>query len=201
MSRALKGLALFFAFVVIYTVSRHVIDANSSSTTTTSVSTTSTSIVTTTTGAAATCAATDFTGRFNQGQGAAGTIYASITITKSTPGRCTLKGWPRLTLLDNQGGLITTTTVDVPSATQSGPFMSPPQANRPPAALTVADNGSATFDLAYSDVSVGSSCPSAATVSVQLPGGSAEVAVTASPAVDACNGTVTVSPFFAGAGA
>jgi Domain of unknown function (DUF4232) len=199
-SRTLKGLALFFVVAIVYTVTHYAIDRHSPTTTTTTSSTT-TSSTTTTTAATTSCSATDFAGRFNQGQGAAGTIYASVTITKSTPGTCTLRGWPRLTLLDAQGGLITTTTDDVPNATQSDVFLTPPQANHPPTTLTVADNGSATFALAYSDVSVGSSCPSAQTISVQLPGGSAEVAVTASPAVQACNGTLTVSPFYAGAGA
>lgn len=202
MSRALKGLALFFAFVVIYTISRHAIDAHSSSSTTTTSPSTTTSVpaVTTTTAAGpAPCAAGDFAGRFNQGQGAGGDVYASVTITKDTAGTCTLKGWPRLTLLDRQGGLIPTTATDAPNATTSGAFLSPPQANQPPRALTLGDNQSATFDLIYSDVSVGSSCPNAVTLSVQLPGGAAEVTVTASPPVQACNGTLTVSPFFAGA--
>ncbi len=201
MSRALKGLGLFFAFVVIYTISRHAIDANSSSTTTTLPPSTTTSVpaVTTTTAPGpASCAAGDFSGRFNQGQGAGGDVYASVTITKDTPGTCTLKGWPRLTLLDGQGGLIPTTATDAPNATVSGAFLSPPQANQPPHTLTLGNNQSATFDLIYSDVSVGSRCPSAVTVSVQLPGGAAEVSVTAAPPVQACNGTLTVSPFFAG---
>lgn len=200
MSRALKGLALFFVVAVVYTVTHYAIDRNSTTPTTTTTSSTPTSIVTTTTAPISSCSATDFTGRFNQGQGAAGTIYASVTITKNTAGTCTLRGWPRLTLLDAQGGLITTTTDDVPNATQSDVFLTPPQANRPPTTLTITDNGSATFALAYSDVSVGSSCPNAQTISVQLPGGSAEVAVTASPTVQACNGTLTASPFFAGSG-
>ena len=62
MSRALKGLGLFFAFVVIYTISRHAIDANSSSTTTTLPPSTTTSVpaVTTTTAPGpASCAAGD----------------------------------------------------------------------------------------------------------------------------------------------
>lgn len=200
MSRALKGLALFFAFAIIYTISRHVFTSSPTTTTSTTTST-PTSIVTTTTAAVTACSATEFSGRFNQGQGAAGTIYASITITKSSSGSCTLRGWPRLTLLDAQGGLITTTTNDVPSANAGGAFAGPPAANQPPTTVTLHAGQSATFDLAYSDVPVGSSCPNAATVSVQLPGGSAEVAVTTSPVVQACNGTVTVSPFFAGLGA
>ncbi len=200
MSRALKGLALFFAFVVIYTISRHAIDSRSSSSTTTVPPSTTTSVpVTTTTAGPAGCAAGAFAGRFNQGQGAGGDVYASVTITKDTAGTCTLEGWPRLTLLDRLGGLIPTTATDAPNATVSGAFLSPPQANQPPRALTLGDNQSATFDLIYSDVSTGSSCPSALTLSVQLPGGAAEVVVTAVPPVQACNGVLTVSPFFAGA--
>ena len=204
MSRALKGLALFFAFVVIYTISRHAIGAHSATTTTTSPPSTTTSapaVTTTTTAGPASCAAVDFSGRFNQGQGAGGYVYASVTVTKDTTGSCTLKGWPRLTLLDGQGGLIPTTATDAPNATTSDAFLAPAQANQPPRALTLGDGQSATFDLVYSDVSVGSKCPNAVTVSVQLPGGAAEVSVTASPAVQACNGTLTVSPFFSGVGA
>ncbi|HQU25420.1 MAG TPA: DUF4232 domain-containing protein, partial [Acidimicrobiales bacterium] len=187
MSRALKGLALFFAFVVIYTISRHAIGSSSSSTTTTSSPSTTTSVpaVTTTTAGPAACAAGDFSGRFNQGQGAGGDVYASVTVTKNTPGSCTLRGWPRLTLLDGQGGLIATTATDAPNATTSGAFLSPPQANQPPRTLTLGNNQSATFDLIYSDVSVVPRCPSAVTLSAQLPAGASETLVTASPPVQA----------------
>lgn len=191
MSRGLKSLAIFFAFVAIYTLSRHV--GNSSTTTTTTTTTT----VTSTTLASTACQATGFSGVYNEGQGAAGTIYASVTLTKSSPGSCTLKGWPLLTLQDRLGALLTSSTSDASSSGNSFQFLTA-QANLPPATFTVSQNGTAEFSLAYSDVQTGTTaCPNAVTLSVQfaLKGGVIDV-TPAYPVTPCNNGQLIVSPFY-----
>ncbi len=192
MSRTLKVVVVIIVLGAIAVFSRHLI--NASNTTTTTTSTTST---TSTTLAGNTCKASDFSGAFDQGQGAAGTINASITLTKTTTGTCTLKGWPTLTLQDRLGGLITTNVVDVPSSGKSFQFPST-KANAAPTTLTLAQNGTTNFSLAYSDVQTGTTvCASAVTVSVQFVALGPTVTVTAPSPVQPCNnGQIWVSPFY-----
>lgn len=195
MSRALKALAIFFAFVAIYTLSRH--GAGSTNTTTTTTSTTSTTSVPSTTLASSLCQARDFSGVYNQGEGAAGTIYASVTLTKSTAGSCTLKGWALITLQDKLGAVLTSSTMDVPSNGNSFQFLTA-RANDPPASLKLTKNETAQFSLAYSDVPTGTTaCANAVTVSVQFVTSGASIAVTPAYAVQPCNnGQIWVSPFY-----
>jgi len=194
-SRAFKTLAIFFAFVAIYTLSRY---GHTSTTTTTS--STTTIALTTTTGAkvgATTCHGSDFRGSFNQGQGAAGTVYASITLTKTTPGACTIKGWPILTLQDRLGALLTSSTVDLPTASAPIHFTDA-RANQAPSPVSLTTGATTTFSLAYSDVPTGAAtCPSAQTVSVSFTQGGSTVAVTPQYPPAPCNhGLVWVSPFY-----
>ncbi len=191
MSRALKSLAIFFAFVAIYTLSRHVIDSSNTTTTTTATTGTSTTL------AGTVCQASGFSGVYNQGEGAAGTIYASVTLTKLSPGSCTLKGWPLLTLQDKLGALLTSSMSDVPWSGNSFQFLTA-RANLPPGTLTVSQNGTAEFSLAYSDVQTGTTaCPNAVTLSVQfaLQGGVIDV-TPAYPVTPCNNGQLIVSPFY-----
>ncbi len=193
MRRGLISVAIFVAFVAIYALSRHVAGT---STTTTSTSTTSTS-TTSTTLASTACQAGDFAGAYNQGEGAAGTIYASVTLTKSTAGSCTLRGWPRITLQDRLGAVLTSKVIDVPSASNQFQFLAT-QANAAPTTLTLHQNGTTTFSLAYSDVQTGATaCESAVTLSVQFVANGAAIAVTPQYAVQPCNGgQLLVSPFY-----
>ncbi len=115
MRRGIISVAIFVAFVAIFTISRHAITSTTTTTTTTQPPATTTS-TTSTTLAATTCNATDFSGIYNEGEGAAGTIYASVTLTKTTGGTCTLYGWPLLTLSDRLGAVLKSTAIDVPSA-------------------------------------------------------------------------------------
>ncbi len=115
MSRGVKSILIFAAFVVIFTLSRHALGKDSSTTTTTTTSATTTS-VTSTTVATVSCDASDFSGTYNEGEGAAGTIYASVTVTKNTAGTCTLNGWPLLTLQDKFGAVLRSTLVNEPTA-------------------------------------------------------------------------------------
>jgi hypothetical protein len=191
-------LAIFFAFVAVYTLSRHVID--NSSTTTTSTTTTSVATSTSTTTAApagTTCAAADFSGVYNEGEGAAGTIYASVTLTKTTPGTCTLKGWPLMTLQDRLGSVLPSTLVDVPTGASGFQFLTA-KANAAPTVLTLGQNQSTTYSLAYSDVQSGATaCDDAVTLNVQFVAGAAAIDVTPPYAVQPCdNGRIWVSPFY-----
>ena len=71
--------------------------------------TTSTTGATTTTVPAytTTCRGKDFTGENVGSQGAAGTGYDIMTLTKVTPGTCVVDGYPILSFQDTQGALET----------------------------------------------------------------------------------------------
>ena len=183
MRRGLIAVAIIVAFVAIFVLSRYVIH---SSTTTTTIA------------AASDCVASDFSGAYNEGEGAAGTIYASVTLTKTTSGTCTLEGWPILTLSDRLGAVLKSTGVEVPSAASGFQFLTPTQANAAPKTLTLSMNGTTTFSLAYSDVQSGTAaCESAVTVSVQFVAGGASIPVTPQYAVQPCDaGQIWLSPFY-----
>lgn len=192
MNRTLKLLAVFIAVVVIFTVSRHFISSTTTTTTTTTSTTTSTTTTTATT-VGTTCTGSAFTGVFNQGQGAAGTIFASATLTKTTGGTCTVDGYPLLTLQDKTGAVISSRILD------KSPVNFPDaSANQPAQPITVHGGGSITFSLGYSDVQVGAqTCGSATTLNVQFTAGGSVVTVTPAYPVQPCNSnTVWVSPFY-----
>ncbi len=194
MSRALKSLAIFFAFVAIYTLSRHVASPSSATT-----STTTSQVTTTTTNSptGTTCQGTDFRGVFNQGQGAAGTIYASISLIKTTAGTCAIKGWPTLTLQDRTGSVLPSATVDLPTVNSPIQFTDA-KANLAPSLLSLHQGSSTTFSLAYSDVPRGiETCGSATSIAVQLTAHGSAVSVTPAYPAQPCNhGSVWVSPFY-----
>ncbi|MFZ0769631.1 MAG: DUF4232 domain-containing protein [Acidimicrobiales bacterium] len=196
MRRGLIAVGIIIAFVAILTLSRH--DIHSTTTTTTTKPPTTTTSTTSTTLASATCLANEFSGVYNEGEGAAGTIYASVTLTKTTAGTCTLKGWPILTLSDRLGAVLKSSGVDVPSAGSGFQFLTPTQANDAPTTLTLSMNSATTFSLAYSDVQSGTTaCESAVTVSVQFVTGGAAIPVTPLYAVQPCDGgQLWLSPFY-----
>ena len=160
---------------------------------------------TTSTLASATCSASDFSGVFNEGEGAAGTIYASVTLTKTTPGSCSVKGWPLLTLQDKLGGLVAVTPIDVPKAGNGFQFLTgtasdlTSAANHAPSALSLTQNQSVTFALAYSDVTVGTqACGSGVSMSVQFATDGSTVGLTPPSPIQPCdNGQIWLSPFYA----
>jgi hypothetical protein len=198
--RGLTSLAIFLAFVVIITLSRHVIDSTSTTTTTgVPVTTTTVATVTTTTTAtaAATCQGSAFSGVFNEGEGAAGTVYASLTLTKHTAGTCSVKGWPILTLQDKTGAVLPVNLVDQ-SGTNNAIQFSTVKANEAPTQLTLTNGSVTTFSLAYSSVSTADTvCDNAVTISVQFATGAASVPVTPAYPVQPCdNGKIWVSPFY-----
>lgn len=201
MKKLLGVLAVVVLAVGGFFLGQHVAQHPVASTTTTTTSTTVVGTGTTTTipssSLATTCAASDFRGVFNQGQGAAGTIYASATLIKTTPGTCTMKGWPLVTFQDRLGAVLHSSVVDVPTNKDGFSFPTA-AADAMPASQQLSHGSTVDFSLAYSDVPTGTaSCPSATTISVQFRADSAAVTITANYPLQLCNsGAVWVSPFY-----
>jgi hypothetical protein len=199
--RGLTSVAIFVAFVVILTLSRHVIDSTTGTTTTINSipGTTSTVGATTTTSATSvtTCQGSSFSGLFNEGEGAAGTVQASVTLTKQTAGTCVIKGWPILTLQDKTGAVLPLNLVDESGSGNAIQF-SVAKANEPPAVLTMSNGSVTNFSLAYSSVPAANSvCDNAITISVQFATGGSSVPVTPAYPVQPCDsGKIWVSPFY-----
>ncbi|MEO9180803.1 MAG: DUF4232 domain-containing protein [Acidimicrobiales bacterium] len=196
MRRGLIFLAIFIAFVAIYTLSRHAIGPTTTSTTIPSTTTTVVSS-TSTIPASAMCQGSGFSGVYNEGEGAAGTIYASITLTKATPGTCSVKGWPILTLQDKTGAILPINLSDIPSGNNAVRF-SPAKANDAPTMLVLRQGSAVNFSLAYQDVPTNNTvCDNALTVNVQFSTGGSSVPLTPPSAVQPCdNGKVWISPFY-----
>jgi hypothetical protein len=194
--RGLISVAIFIAFAVIYTLSRHAI---SPTTTTTIAPVTTTTIATTTSTipSAAMCQGSAFSGVYNEGEGAAGTIYASVTLTKATPGTCSVQGWPILTLQDKSGAILPINLSEIPSSNSAVQF-SAPKANEAPTVLVLTQGSVTNFSLAYQDVPTNNTvCDNAATVNVQFSSGGSTVPLTAPSPVQPCdNGKVWISPFY-----
>ena len=152
MRRGLISVAIFFAFVAIFTLSRHHTPSVTTTTTgapiTTTTTTTPSGATTTSTVAEALCQGSSFSGVYNEGEGAAGTVYASVTLTKTSPGTCAETGWPILTLQNKAGALLPVNVVDVPSAGNSLQF-STSKANRAPTQLLLHQGSVTNFSLAY----------------------------------------------------
>lgn len=200
MRRGLTSVAIFVAFVVILTLSRHIIDPSSSTTTMTTAQTTTTTVVTTTTSSiatASTCQGSAFTGIYNEGEGAAGTVYASVTLTKHTAGSCSVKGWPILTLQDKSGAVLDLSQVNETGSSNAIQFTLA-KANQPPSPVTLTNGSTVNFSLAYSSVGTANTvCDNALTISVQFAKGSSTVAVTPAYPVQPCdNGKMWISPFY-----
>jgi hypothetical protein len=199
--RGLVSVAIFAAFIVILTLSRHVIDPTSS-TTTTGVPLTTTTVApatttTTTVVNAASCSASDFSGVFNEGEGAAGTIDASVTLTKRSGATCSLNGWPILTLQDKTGAVLPLSLVDESGGDSATQFPAA-KANNPPSQVTLTNGSSTNFSLAYSDIATAKTvCDNAVTISVQFVADGATVPVTPAYPVQPCdNGKIWISPFY-----
>lgn len=139
------------------------------------------------------CTGADLAGTYVVGQGAAGTIFDSVTVANASAAPCTLDGYPQLQMLDANGGRLSTTTMD-------GSAAFPAPARRPPARLRLAPGADATFELHWSDVPVGNetTCASAASLDVYPPGSAVAFNVTVpSGALAPCDfGTIYVSPLY-----
>ena len=166
-------MAIFFAFVIIFVFSRHYL--TTTTTTTTSTTTTIASSTTTSLASLTTCQGRDFKGVYDEGEGAAGTIVASVTLSKQTPGSCVVDGYPTLTLQDETGAVFSSTT------STTSPIQFPvAAANRPASKIAVTEGGA-----------------SAVTISVQFQRNGSTTPVTPGYPIQPCNAaTIWVSPFY-----
>jgi hypothetical protein len=168
--------------------------AHARTTTTTAAPSTTTTTGSGSTTTAGSSACTHVTASAGQGQGAAGTITGTITVTNAGSTACTANGYPTLALFSGSGAPLTVTMVNGLSVSIS------PPANAAPTTVTLAPSGTAQFAYQFSDVPVGSetSCPTSEAGAVTMPGASTPSAMF-SLAIDPCgNGTVRVSPVYAG---
>ena len=186
MKRGLISAGAFLALLVIVAISRHAI--NSSTTTTTTTVPIS--------NIPAACAAKDFTGTWANGEGAAGTIYASVTFQYNGTTTCSIDGTPQIVLYDENGEALPTNVVP---ATSTSANFSAPAANEPARTLTIKPGDTTNMAFWYSDVPSGTetSCPSATSMKVGLPAGPVSIIVTPPYALQPCDGgQLTVSPFY-----
>jgi hypothetical protein len=163
------------------------------STTASTTTTTATAATTTSTSAAAT-GCNHITASPGQGQGAAGTITGTVTVTNAGTAACTINGYPTMALFSGSGAPLTVTMVNGLSVSISS------AANGPPTSFSLAPSSTAQFAYQFSDVPTGSqtSCATSQSASVTMPG-----ATTSSPpfqlAIGPCgNGTIKVSPVYSG---
>jgi hypothetical protein len=119
--------------------------------------------------------------------GAAGTIELTVQLRNSATAACVVEGYPGLQLVGADGTELPTSVV------RGGSF---PFTAMAPTSVTLSPGASAFFNVAYSDVPSGTTpCQGAASLWVTPPDDVAHVVV-ASP-LQACSGTLTVSPVFA----
>ncbi|HMK62745.1 MAG TPA: DUF4232 domain-containing protein [Acidimicrobiales bacterium] len=139
---------------------------------------------------AARCAASELSGSVSGTQGAAGTIEVTVRIQNTATDGCTLDGDPSVQLIGSGGSELPTAVV------RGGAYQFTDFAAQP---VMLAAQAVAYFNLAYSDVTSGSTaCSSSASMWVTPPGDADYLTVT--QAVTACDGgQITVSPIF-GAG-
>jgi hypothetical protein len=192
--RGLISVVIVVAFVAIFALSRH--HSTPPTTTTTTTSATSTSS-TTTSNPGTDCLGSDFKAIFLQGQGAAGTVYASVTLTRTGAGSCTVKGFPILTSQDNKGGVLPINQIDLGSASAPIQFQ-PARANEAPRSITLVKGASTNFSFAYNDVQTGTTaCENVVTLNVEFTSTGTSVPVTPAYPLQPCdNGKIWVSPFY-----
>jgi Protein of unknown function (DUF4232) len=195
-SRGLKALAILIAFGAIFYLSRHEL-GSSTSTSTTATSTSISPPSTSTSILASTCVTSDLAASYNYGEGAAGTIYASITLTKNSSGSCELSGWPLLTLQDKYGSVLHEVIVRLPRSSTYITFPDSP-ANTAPKVVPLSRGQSARIDIAYNDVPTGrTACETVATISLQVAAGQSARSLTPAYPLTACGGgKIWLSPYF-----
>ena len=100
------------------------------------------------------------------GNGAAGTIELTVSITNTSSHPCSLNGYPGMQLLSAAGASLPTNVIR-----GGGPGFLAPAANKPPMLVTLAPGGHAAFSLSYEDVPVGTetSCPTSPKAEVTPP--------------------------------
>jgi len=200
-SRVARNLLLALAIVIVGLGAGYAIGHRNTTTTTTSTTSTTTpattsvpaSSTTTTTASLTTCRGSDFTGANVGSQGAAGTGYDVMTLTKVSTGSCVVDSYPIVSFLTAKGVVVTGFSVVDATNFPAGP------AHGAPGAHTVTTGGKVDLQLRYSDIPVGTAaCPTVAQVNVQLVAGDTSVPVSFPYPISPCNGQMAVSPFYPG---
>lgn len=202
MRRSLRNLILAVLLVVVgLTVGRVYAHRTVTTTTTTTTTTTvpATSSTTTTTPSSSTtstpaslttCRGSQFTGSNVGSQGATGTGYDVMTLTKVSGGPCVVDGYPLVTLLNAQGalrGMTMSNSTNFPT----------PLANVAPVAHRVLTGQQVDVQLRYFDVPSGTqACVSVSQVNLQFVAGDTPVRVDFAYPIAPCPGTVGVSGFY-----
>ena len=135
------------------------------------------------------CAAAGLRVQHVSQDGAAGHIHFVIALTNTTATTCTLSGYPSLEMLDPAGKPMLTRI-------SHRDVSFPPT---PPHRVLLAPRGSASFDVGYSHVPVGSesSCPAASAVLVRVTTGGKGLRL--SQSMDPCNrGAIAISALTTG---
>ncbi len=159
----------------------------STSTTLTPPASTSTTVASLTT-----CRGSEFTGSNVGSQGATGTGYDTINLTKVSGNSCVVDGYPLVTLLDSHGALSGFTM------TPSTNFLSVP-ANAAPLAYTVQTGQRISLQLRYATIAAGTqACASVSQVNVQFVAGDTPVTVKFAYPISPCASAVGVSGFYPG---
>lgn len=203
MSRTARNFVLALILVMVAVVAGYGVGHRRASTTTTTTSTTTPApttstttprSTTTTTGASlTTCRGSQFTGTNVGSQGAAGTGYDIMTLTKTSPGTCVVDGYPIISLLNAKGAVITGLNVTGAADFPEGP------ARGAPTAHTVATGQKIDVQIRYSDIPVGTAaCPSVSQVDVQFTSGDQTIPVSFTYPIQPCGGNLAVSPFYPG---
>jgi hypothetical protein len=191
-------LALLLIVVVIVAGRTHLFRTTPTTTTSTTVvstttTTASTSSTTTTTSASlTTCRGSGFTGSNVGSEGAAGTGYDVITLTKVSAGTCVVDGYPLITLQGAHGVVESSF-----SFSDSTNFPAAP-ANAGASAHTVNTGDAIDIQFRYSDVPTGTQvCPSIVQVNVQFVAGDTSVPVSVPYPISPCpGGPIGVSAFY-----
>lgn len=203
MSRTARNLVLALVLVIVVVAAGYGIGHHTTTTTTTTTTTSTTTPTTTTTAPHApttttpvsltTCRGSQFTGTNVGSEGAAGTGYDIMTLTKTSTGTCVVDGYPIVTLLDAKGAVITGFNVTGATDFPEGP------ARGAPSAHTITTGQKVDVQLRYSDIPVGNAtCPSVSQIDLQFVTGDQPVSISLSYPIQPCEGNLAVSPFYPG---
>ena len=200
MRRSQRNLIWAVGLVVVALVAgrflvQHPVASTTTSTTVTTPSTSTTTIpstssTSTTVASLTTCRGAQFTGANVGSEGAAGTGYDIMTLTKVSGNSCVVDGYPLVTLHNSQGAL---SQFRMSNSTN---FPTVP-ANAAPTAHTVVTGQKIDIQLRYSDIGSGTqACASVSQVDVQFVVGDTPVVVTFAYPISPCESVVGVSGFY-----
>jgi Protein of unknown function (DUF4232) len=133
------------------------------------------------------CGSSQLTASYVDGQGAAGTLEATLQLVNTSGGACALDGYVTVQLLDGGGAPLPTN--DVAGGGVAGNFAGPSTFVLPPGAAS-------QFVIFWSDVPTDgeTTCPLANALQVAVPGDSTQLLVVVSGLASCNSGTVDVGP-------